>query len=361
MLRNTRFDRIRYAQCWEDADVMLDAIGVSPEGTYLSIASAGDNALALVGAGAQRVIAVDLNPAQIACLELRVAGYRRLDHSGLLELLGERDSTHRLQLYQRCRSDLSSESRDYWDGHSKLIAAGIARAGRFERFLSAFRRYLLPLAHSRRTVDRLFQLETVAERRAWYDAHWDTPTWRLLARFCFGRESLGRFGRARSFTQYADEPVWKSLERRIPDALVIQRPADNPYLQWILKGRFDTAQPYALRPENFESIRANLSALEWHCASLEPFLAQLPDDGIDGFNLSDVFEYLAESDCVPIFQQLARVATAKARLVYWNVVTDRERPPSLAQSISRCCDVADELHRRDKAFFYRRLIVEEVM
>ena len=42
-----RFDRIRYAQCWEDADVLLDALQVEPGDTCLSIASAGDNTLAL--------------------------------------------------------------------------------------------------------------------------------------------------------------------------------------------------------------------------------------------------------------------------------------------------------------------------
>ena len=42
------FERIRYAQCWEDADVLLEAIEVTRAGTYLSIASAGDNTLALV-------------------------------------------------------------------------------------------------------------------------------------------------------------------------------------------------------------------------------------------------------------------------------------------------------------------------
>ena len=46
------FEQIRYAQCWEDADVLLEALDVKTDGSYLSIASAGDNTLALVGAGA---------------------------------------------------------------------------------------------------------------------------------------------------------------------------------------------------------------------------------------------------------------------------------------------------------------------
>ena len=46
------FAKIRYAQCWEDADVLLEALQVDTADTCLSVASAGDNTLALVGAGA---------------------------------------------------------------------------------------------------------------------------------------------------------------------------------------------------------------------------------------------------------------------------------------------------------------------
>ena len=41
---------LRYAQCWEDADVLVDALAIRPGGTYVAIASAGDNALAMLAA-----------------------------------------------------------------------------------------------------------------------------------------------------------------------------------------------------------------------------------------------------------------------------------------------------------------------
>ena len=38
------FSAIRYAQCWEDADILLEALDVRPGKVCLSIASSGDNA-----------------------------------------------------------------------------------------------------------------------------------------------------------------------------------------------------------------------------------------------------------------------------------------------------------------------------
>src|SRR5947199_944529 len=134
------FSEIRYAQCWEDADVLLAGLAIRPGDVCVSIASAGDNALAMAAQGPARVVALDLSPAQLACLALRVAAFRELSHPELLELIGSRPSRRRPDLYRRCRSLLSAAARKFWDAHSKEIAAGIGGAGKFERYFSLFRR-----------------------------------------------------------------------------------------------------------------------------------------------------------------------------------------------------------------------------
>lgn len=92
---------VAYAQCWEDADVLLAGLEVRPGDRCLSIASAGDNTLALLARAPAQVLAVDVNPAQIACLELRAAAYRELEHDELLALVGSRPSARRAALYRR--------------------------------------------------------------------------------------------------------------------------------------------------------------------------------------------------------------------------------------------------------------------
>ena len=79
------WDRIRYASVWEDADVLCEALEPrAAGGRLLSIASAGDNALALLTLDPAEVVAVDLNPAQLACLELRIVAIRHLGDEELL-------------------------------------------------------------------------------------------------------------------------------------------------------------------------------------------------------------------------------------------------------------------------------------
>ena len=149
------FSAIRYAQCWEDADILLEGLKIQTGDTCLSIASAGDNSLAMLAKGAGRVIALDLNPSQLACLELRVAAYRELTHPELLELIGSVPSLRRPELYRRCRPLLKAEVRAFWDAHSLEVDAGIGGAGKFERYFSLFRERIMPLVHSSACIELL--------------------------------------------------------------------------------------------------------------------------------------------------------------------------------------------------------------
>jgi S-adenosylmethionine-diacylglycerol 3-amino-3-carboxypropyl transferase len=287
------FTGVRYAQCWEDADVLLKALDVRPGHVCLSIASAGDNALALLSRGPARVIALDLSPAQLACVELRVAAFRALQHPELLEMIGSVPSPRRQELYRRCRPHLSGPARDFWDGRPAEVEAGVGGAGKFERYFALFRRRVLPLVHGRRAVQQLLRGGTPEERRRFYAREWDTWRWRLMFRLFFSRAVMGRMGRDPAFFDYVEGGVAGRILGRARHALTALDPAGNPYLQWILLGRHGTALPYALRPENFEAIRRNLDRFEWHCMSVEDYLDAHPELGVDRYNLSDIFEYMS--------------------------------------------------------------------
>jgi S-adenosylmethionine-diacylglycerol 3-amino-3-carboxypropyl transferase len=355
------FSEIRYAQVWEDAAVLLDGLDVGPGHTCLSIASAGDNTLALLTRDPARVVALDLSTAQLACLELRVAAYRELEHKDLLALVGSRPSVRRPVLYAKCRPRLSPAARAFWDGRPDAIAAGVGGAGKFERYFATFRRRVLPLVHRRARVEALLVPRDRAGRLRFYSDEWDTWRWRLLFRVFFSRFVMGRMGRDPSFFAYVEGSVAERILARARHAATELDPADNPYLQWIMTGRHTTALPLALRSEQFETIRANLDRLEWRCQSVEDFLASADARSVDRFNLSDIFEYMSEANYHSLLTTILDHARPGGRLAYWNMLAPRQRPDHMNHLLRPLGDLASRLHLADRACFYSAFRVEEVV
>jgi S-adenosylmethionine-diacylglycerol 3-amino-3-carboxypropyl transferase len=355
------FSMIRYAQCWEDADVLLAALNPPPGARCLSIASAGDNTLSLLANDPERVTAVDLNPSQLACLALRVAAYRELEHPELLELMGSRDSTRRMALYRKCRPQLEPAALQFWDAHPALIETGIGGAGRFERYFATFRTKVLPLVHDRSRITQLLTGGSPEIRRRFYDSTWNTWRWRMIFHLFFSRFVMGRMGRDPSFFRYVEGSVASRIIQRAEHAATALDPSNNPYLHWILTGKHGDALPHALQPDVFEKIRRNLDRLEWHCESLESFLGRTPPGSFDAFNLSDIFEYMAEDRFHHLLAQLTDRARPGARMAWWNTLAHRRRPDSMSDRLRSLTGLAEKLHHGDRAFFYCAFWIEEVL
>jgi S-adenosylmethionine-diacylglycerol 3-amino-3-carboxypropyl transferase len=359
--KHANFEKIRYAQCWEDADILLEALDIQPNDVCISIASAGDNSLAMLSKNPGRVIALDLSFAQLACLELRVAAYKMLEHNELLELIGSRHSQRRSTLYGRCRTLLTPEVKAFWDAQPELVEAGIGSAGKFERYFATFRRYVMPLIHSRKTIEKLLEQRTMEEREAFYNDTFNNWRWQALFRIFFSRFVMGRMGRDPSFFRYVEGSVAERILSRAKHALTVLNPAENPYLQWIMTGYHPHALPYALRKENFEAIRTNLDRLEVHAMPLEDFLPRLGGVRVQRYNLSDIFEYMSPENYRALLERLVSVASPGARLAYWNMLVPRQCPEGMSGQLQSLAECARKLHLRDKAFFYSSFVLEEVI
>jgi S-adenosylmethionine-diacylglycerol 3-amino-3-carboxypropyl transferase len=352
------FARLRYANCWEDADVLVRALAPLDGARCLSVASGGDNSFSLLARGAAHVLAVDLSPAQIALVALKRAAFRDLDHGALLAFLGLRPGGDRQAVYRTLRSQLDAASRDYWDSHARQIEGGVIHAGRLEAYFRAFRRFVLPLVHRRSAVRALLTPRPRQERECFYREEWNSWRWRAACRAFFSRPVMGRLGRDPEFFRHARGPMAALVLERARHAFTALPPSDNPYLRYILTGEFGDALPDYLRPERYHAIRESLDRLELRQAPLEDVMDALPARGIDAFNLSDVAEYMDVDAYHRLLGRVRRVAAPGARLAYWNLLARRQRPPSMDGWLAARDEDAARLHGEARAFFYRALVLE---
>lgn len=353
-----RFDLVRYANCWEDADLLCRALRPAPGRRILSIASAGDNSFCLAAEGAE-VVAADLSPAQLALAELKAAAIRRLPHAEVLAFLGIAPSTTRPEVFAALAAELPETARRFWQGRPEDLAAGVVHRGKFESYFHLFRRRVLPLIHRRRTVAALLAERDEAARRDFYRRRWDNLRWQLAFRLFFSRWAMGRLGRDPEFFRYVEGSVAGRILARARHALTALTTHDNPYLTYILTGNFGPAFPRYLRPELFPRVREGLGRLTFVQAPVDQVAASHRSAGFDGFNLSDVFEYLDPETGAGIYRRLLEAARPGARLAYWNMLAPRRRPESCAARVRSLDAEAGELFAGDRAFFYSAFVLEE--
>jgi len=359
------FDRIRYAQCWEDPRLLEAGLRIGPGDDVLSVLSGGCNTLALALQGPRSVTAVDVSRPQLAVMALKMAGIRTLDHGDFLELVGARTSSRRAALYRSVRPGLDWESAAYWDAHGDVLEAGVLAAGKFEGYFRLFRERILPWIHRRRTVERLLALQTLEEQREFYEREWDTRLWRAVFKVFFGRRVMGWLGRDPSFFQFVEEgSVGEAILGRARRGLTEVPVGDNPYLEFILTGTYaDPERSHAyLTEEGFAALAGGLvDRIRVVHGDLWAFLSEQPEGAFSAFNLSDVFEYVSEEVYEDALRALLRVSRPGARLAYWNMMVPRSRPETLGERLEPDAELAASLFARDRAFFYGAFVLERVV
>jgi S-adenosylmethionine-diacylglycerol 3-amino-3-carboxypropyl transferase len=69
---------------------------------------------------------------------------------------------------------------------------------------------------------------------------------------------------------------------------------------------------------------------------------------------------MSEENTAALLARIAESCNAGARLAYWNMLAPRSRPESFAHRLRPLDNLARKLFAEDKAFFYSRLVIEEV-
>ncbi len=350
--RNT----LQYTNCWEDADLLLHALSLNTHDHVLSIGSAGDNTFSLLSQGPARVVAVDTNPAQLFLIELKKAAFATLDYDDFLSFLGFRPATHRLKLYQTVCKALRPPASSFWDQHRHLIQKGIIHTGKLERYFATFRKYLLPLIHSKKRVHELFQTRSAQEQATFYTNKWDNRRWRLLLRLFFSRRLMRWLGRKPEYLYYVQAPTGHTIALRTAAHLSSTQCTSNFYLSFILLGKHHCGLPHYARRENFHSIRRHLDRLQLVHSRLEDY-CQHHANSFDAFNCSDMFEYLSPNAFRKAAHLLSKAGRQGARYAYWNLFVPR-RLSMAHTSFETQTSLSKALTQHDRCFFYSNFYLD---
>lgn len=343
---------INYSQCWEDTNLLKRALTVLKDDVVLSITSGGDNTLALLLENPKKIFSIDINPVQNHIAELKLGSPKALSYEECLELLGVNDSEKRLDLYKQASEFLSDDARSWFEDNNNFVEKGVIHSGKFEKYLNAFRKYLLPLVHSKETVSQFVNQGSLQDQTSFYEKVWNTLRWRFFFNIATNSSLLRRLARQKGASKLngKDESYLQRLEKLI----YRNHLKTNYYINYALTGKFGDALPDYLSRESYNKLRNyNSTQCEFRNDDLLRFLKNASDNSLTKYNLSDAFEFLSGEDALEIWREIIRTAKNGAKIAYWCNQIEHLAPHEVEQSVARDTNLERELVARDRLYFYR--------
>jgi len=343
-------DSILFSADNEDTRSELRAFGSIEGQRVLSVTAGGGRVLSLLLGRPKSIVAVDLNPAQNALLELKVAAMRELEHGEYLCFLGVRPSDERRRIYERLRPGLSNAVRTFFDRETKKLEAGILFQGRFERFLQVVAnvaRLAGPFG-----LSRLLSAEDLESQRALV-ARLETPVWRGITQTVCRRSVLRLLSGDPGFYRHlpTDLPLHEVLYDRINNHLRHNLLRENHLLQIVFFGRYvhEPSLPVYLHAETFAAVKAALETVELEVvnATMDEALSDRRRGGYDAFSLSDISSYLEDDAQQRLFDRVLAAARTGARICSRGNIYHRPPAPEHARKLERNPAIERELARHD--------------
>lgn len=354
---SVNFDMIRYANCWEDPAVLIGGLTPAPGSKILSIGSAGDNCFSLLTTDPEIVVAVDLSSPQLYLIELKKCCFKIFEREQMLAFLGFMPSNSRGKDFDLLRSLLSSEARRYWDSNLELIGKGVVHQGKFERYFQLFSNKILPLIHSKKSIEMLLATKTADAQLDFYDQKWNTWRWRLLFRIFFSNYVMGKYGRDPQFQKHVQGSVSQYIFDKAARQLQSQAAQHNFILRYTLTGSFGALLPHYLEKENYDLIRSRVGRL--HLVQGFAQDATRKFGKFHAMNLSDIFEYMDASTFKQTAEDLLDGLAPDGRLAYWNLMVARRISEILPDRVRYCQATSEHLSKHDRGFFYKAFIVDQ--
>jgi S-adenosylmethionine-diacylglycerol 3-amino-3-carboxypropyl transferase len=354
-LEKVNFDIIRYANCWEDADLLLEELNLPSKSNILSIASGGDNSFSLLTTGAKQVVAVDISETQLLLVELKVEAIKQMDRVSYMQFIGflELSKEKRVQKYNALKPNLSAKCIEYWDTSIAVLEDGIVHQGKFEKYFQIFAKKVLPFIHSQKKIDKLLAPKSAEDQLDFFNKKWNTWRWRTFFKAFFSRFVMGRLGRDKAFLKEVKGSVSEFILNQAQGHLSTVNAQNNFMLNYALTGSFRDALPHYVREGNYEIVKVNINNLK-----LVKGLAQdaIKEHGpFDGFNLSNIFEYLDLDTFKELQKNLIDGGTKNAKYAYWNLMVDRFMSDNKELALT---NQTQKFNTKDKGFFYKRLVVD---
>jgi S-adenosylmethionine-diacylglycerol 3-amino-3-carboxypropyl transferase len=341
------FHGLVYAQIWEDPEVDLEALALTPQCHVVAIASGGCNVLSYLTAGPASITSVDLSRAHVALNRLKLVAASRLPSwEAYRRFFAEADDPANVAAYDRLIAPhLDGASRSYWEGRTihglgrrriSIFARNAYRHGVLGRFIGLA--HAVARLHGVRPRD-LLKAESLADQRRFFEEALSPLFDKPVVRWATERR-LSLYGLGIPPAQYEALAGGRSmgavLRERIERLACSFSLTDN-YFTWQAfgrgYGRGEAPLPPYLRREQFDIVRARVERVEVRLTSITEHLTSLPASSRDRYVLLDAQDWMTDLQLNALWRQITRTARPGARVIFRTTAEPSLLPGRLAPGL----------------------------
>ncbi len=364
------FRNLVYPQIWEDPQVDMEALAITPDSHVVAIASGGCNVLSYLLADPRSITAVDLNVAHVALNRLKLAAARRLPNwDTFYRFVGKADDKANIDLYWWYLSDrLDQETRAYWEARGafglgrrriSMFAQNIYRHGLLGRFIGLGHAVARAYGVDPRSVLRARSLD---EQRSIYKETLAPLFDKRFIRWAVDNQ-LALFGLGIPPAQYAalasaGDNMAAVLRSRV-EKLTCDFSIDDNYFAWQAFGRSygetGPLPPYLSR-DNFELVRSRADRVTVLNRSMTEHLQSCPGRSADRFVLLDAQDWMTDRQLNELWREITRTARPGARVIFRTAAEASLLPGRVDETILRRwryeAEISRNLTARDRSAIY---------
>jgi S-adenosylmethionine-diacylglycerol 3-amino-3-carboxypropyl transferase len=366
------FKGLVYPQIWEDPEVDMAALAMTPQCHVVAIASGGCNVLSYLLADPGRITAVDLSRAHVALSRLKLAAARHLPSwRAFYRFFGDADEAANIADYWRfLMPHLDAETRAYWESRS-MTAFGRRRIAMFSR--NVYRHgllghfigfgHLLARAYGVNLPDFLCA-RSLQEQRAFFETSLAPLFDKPFVRWASARQ-LSLYGLGIPPAQYAAlgsgaADMARVLRDRV-ERLSCAFSIDDNYFAWQAFGRGYAGReagplPPYLERAHFDTVRARAGRVEVLNRSFTEYLRGRPERSLDRYVLLDAQDWMSDPQLNELWREITRTARPGARVIFRTAAAPDLLPGRVdAGVLGRWryeAELSRDLARRDRSAIY---------
>lgn len=297
-------------------------LDVKPGDRILSLASAGDVPLSLLGMNENIDIkAVDISESQIKLCRLKMVSAIYLECPLNGQFLGYMrcDSGKREQLYKDIvRPVLKAEDASFWDENIYFIRNGIINAGRFERYIRKLKS-VASLFIGRENLRNLINASDAEDQKRIFENKVATrKSLQLIFRIAFHPAIYRKRGLQDQALIHANKSTGERFYEKFRDFCTANPASENYFLQYFLTGNCITPEslPHYLKAENRNRIAANASRIDFQTISLQEALMEYPVGYFTGVHLSNLGDWSDEHQFADLLKLIRSQCNPGTKICY---------------------------------------------